>query len=55
MNNTAMTNQQDLWTVYLTCPAFPVLLIMLTVQADNLAKAKELALSMYPGYSLLDC
>jgi|ETNvirenome_6_85_1030632.scaffolds.fasta_scaffold16349_2 hypothetical protein len=55
MNNTAMTNQQNLWTVYLTCPAFPGKLRTSTVQADNLAKAKSIALSMYPGYSLLDC
>ena len=49
--NTAMT--KDKYTVYLTCDAFPNKIRKSTVEATNLFNAKELALSLYPGYQLL--
>ena len=53
MNNNTMN--QDLYTVYLTCAAFPGKVRKSVVGASNLSSAKAMALSMYPGYSLLDC
>ncbi len=44
---------QEKYTVYLTCPAFPNKVRRSTVEASNLQSAKELALSLYPGYDLL--
>jgi hypothetical protein len=53
MVNSAMT--KDKYTVYLTCSAFPGRVRKSVVEAINLSGAKELALSLYPGYSILDC
>ncbi len=53
MNNTAMT-KSELYTVYLTCAAFPGKVRKSVVEASNLSSAKAMVLSMYPGYSLLD-
>ena len=47
-----LNNIENLWTIYLTCNAFPGQITKSTVQADNLWTAQELALSMYPGYTL---
>ena len=44
---------KDKYTVYLTCDAFPNKIRKSTVEAANLFDAKELALSLYPGYQLL--
>ena len=52
MNNTVMT-KSELYTVYLTCAAFPGKVRKSVVNACNLQSAKAMALSMYPGYSLL--
>ena len=47
-----LNNIKNLWTVYLTCPAFPGKITKSTVQSDNLWNAQALSLSMYPGYKL---
>jgi len=47
-----LNNIENLWTIYLTCNAFPGQITKSTVQADNLWTAQELSLSMYPGYTL---
>ena len=52
MTNNAMT-KSELYTVYLTCAAFPGKVRKSVVNASNLTSAKAMALSMYPGYSLL--
>jgi len=44
---------QDLYTVYLTCAAFPGKVRKSIVSATNLSSAKAMALSMYPGYAIL--
>jgi len=41
------------YTVYLTCPAFPGKVRKSIVESTNLTEAKKLALSLYPGYSIL--
>jgi len=41
------------YTVYLTCPAFPGKVRKSVVESINLTAAKKLALSLYPGYSIL--
>jgi len=46
---------KEKYTVYLTCPAFPGMVKKSTVESINLSEAKSLALSLYPGYSILDC
>jgi|LWDU01.1.fsa_nt_gi hypothetical protein len=51
LKNYQMT--KDKYTVYLTCTAFPNKVRKSTVEAINLQTAKELALSLYPGYDLL--
>ena len=43
------------YTVYLTCPAFPGRVRKSVVESNNLSGAKLLALTLYPGYRLLDC
>lgn len=43
------------YTVYLTCPAFPGKIRKSIVESLNLIEAKQLALSLYPGYTLYDC
>ena len=52
-----LNNIENLWTIYLTCNAFPGKIKSSTVQADNLWTAQDKALSMYPGYTLYnpDC
>ena len=52
MVNSAMT--KDKYTVYLICKAINRGKISI-VEAANLSAAKELALSMYPGYQLANC
>ena len=49
--NNAMT--KDKYTVYLTCAAFPNKVRKSIVEAVNLTAAKDLALTLYPGYSVL--
>ena len=44
---------KEKYTVYMTCPAFPGKIRKSTVEAANMWDAKELALSLYPGYQLL--
>ncbi len=51
MVSNAMT--KDKYTVYLTCSAFPGKVRKSVVEAINLTSAKQLALSLYPGYTLL--
>jgi len=46
---------KDKYTVYLTCSAFPNKVRKSVVEAINLSGAKKLALSLYPGYTILDC
>jgi hypothetical protein len=41
------------YTVYLTCPAFPGMVRQSIVESINLTAAKQLALSLYPGYAIL--
>ena len=48
-----MTKSESLWTVYLTCPAIPGMVKKSVLEAITLNDAKELALSIYPGYILL--
>jgi len=47
-----LNNIENLWTIYLTCKAFPGQITKSTVQADNLWTAQDKALGMYPGYTL---
>jgi len=47
-------NLENLWTVYLSCPAFPGKVKTSTLEANTLQDAKELALSLYPGYSIYE-
>ena len=47
-------NLDNLWTVYLSCPAFPGKVKTSTVEAESLQDAKKLALSLYPGYVLYE-
>ena len=44
---------KEKYAVYMTCPAFPGKVRQSIVEATNLQSAKELALSLYPGYTLL--
>ena len=53
-NNMNILNKtKEKYTVYMTCPAFPGMIKASTVEAANMWDAKELALSLYPGYQLL--
>ena len=55
MNNTVMNlNNENIWQVYLSNPVYPGKIKLSTVMADNLAIAKEKALSMYPGWSIFN-
>ena len=51
LKNYQMT--KDKYTVYLTCAAFPNKVRKSTVEANNRFDAIDLALSLYPGYDLL--
>ena len=43
----------DKYTVYLTCPAFPGKVLQSVLMTTTLMEAKKLALTLYPGYSIL--
>jgi hypothetical protein len=52
MANSAMTKEK--YTVYLICKAINKGRISI-VEAANLSAAKQLALSINPGYALVNC
>ena len=56
MENNVMnlTEIENIWQVYLSNPVYPGKVKLSTVMADNLASAKEKALSMYPGWSVFN-
>jgi len=49
-----LTENENIWQVYLSNPVYPGKVKLSTVMADNLSDAKEKALSMYPGWSIFN-
>ena len=49
-----LTENENIWQVYLSNPVYPGKVKLSTVMADNLNDAKKKALSMYPGWSVFN-
>ena len=49
-----LTENENIWQVYLSNPVYPGKVKLSTVMADNLNEANEKALSMYPGWSVFN-
>ena len=49
-----LTENENIWQVYLSNPVYPGKVKLSTVMADNLNDAKEKELSMYPGWSVFN-
>ena len=49
-----LTENENIWQVYLSNPVYPGKVKLSPLMADNLNDAKEKALSMYPGWSVFN-
>ena len=49
-----LKDNPNIWQIYLSNPVFPGKVKLSTVEAKNLQSAKQLALSMYPGWSIFN-
>ena len=49
-----LKDNENIWQIYLSNPVFPGKVKLSTVEAKNLQAAKQLALSMYPGWSIFN-
>jgi len=57
MKNNYMQNlleKETIWQIYLSNPVFPGKVKCSTVEANTLEEAKQLTLSMYPGWSIFN-